>query len=180
MTAGQIYSNYVRYVGWGDRDGGIFGIIKSLRIVRARSRSRRAPSGTVEAGTGTHRPRHLRDVMLGGTVLSALGAGSSSRACPWLAIVATGLLMTCCSRSSSRRWRQLHRHHGAKPGLGMTMLTIIVSSWCCCASTLGDGGDVLRDGHRGHGLHGSVGERPDHHDFKTGYWLGSTPRRRRR
>ena len=47
MTANQIFRGYVRFIGVGAiATAGIFGIIKSLRIVAGPSPSRRARSGT--------------------------------------------------------------------------------------------------------------------------------------
>jgi len=56
----------------------------------------------------------------------------------------------------------------------MTMLTIIVSSVCCCASGSRADRHVLRDGVAGM-VCPRFGLGPDHHRLKTGYWLGSTP-----
>ena len=63
MDAGEIFRSYVRFIGVGAiATAGIFGIIKSLRIVRAPSRSPPAPSGTARprgrsAPTATCRSR---------------------------------------------------------------------------------------------------------------------------
>ncbi len=55
------------------------------------------------------------------------------------------------------------------PVSGMTMLTIIISS-CGAAAlwTFWHDGHVLCDGDCGHGMHGALGERTDHHRSEDG------------
>jgi putative OPT family oligopeptide transporter len=180
MTAGQIYSNYVRYVGVGAiATAGIFGIIKSLRIVAG---SFSIAARTFRHGGGGGLERTDRDIsamwMLGGTVLSALGAGIffASLSVGW-AIVATGLLMTLLfSFFFTSVAANAIATTARNPVSGMTMLTIIVSSVVLLRFGLsGTAGMFFVMAIAGMVCTALSVSGQTITDFKTGYWLGSTP-----
>jgi putative OPT family oligopeptide transporter len=180
MTAGQIYSNYVRYVGVGAiATAGIFGIIKSLRIVAG---SFSIAARTFRHGGGAGLERTDRDIsamwMLGGTVLSALGAGIffASLSVGW-AIVATGLLMTLLfSFFFTSVAANAIATTARNPVSGMTMLTIIVSSVVLLRFGLsGTAGMFFVMAIAGMVCTALSVSGQTITDFKTGYWLGSTP-----
>ena len=180
MTAGQIYSNYVRYAGVGAiATAGIFGIIKSLRIVAG---SFSIAARTFRHGGGGGLERTDRDIsvmwMLGGTVLSALGAGIffASLSVGW-AIVATGLLMTLLfSFFFTSVAANAIATTARNPVSGMTMLTIIVSSVVLLRFGLsGTAGMFFVMAIAGMVCTALSVSGQTITDFKTGYWLGSTP-----
>jgi putative OPT family oligopeptide transporter len=180
MTAGQIYSNYVRYVGVGAiATAGIFGIIKSLRIVAG---SFSIAARTFRHGEGGGLERTDRDIsamwMLGGTVVSALGAGIffASLSVGW-AIVATGLLMTLLfSFFFTSVAANAIATTARNPVSGMTMLTIIVSSVVLLRFGLsGTAGMFFVMAIAGMVCTALSVSGQTITDFKTGYWLGSTP-----
>jgi putative OPT family oligopeptide transporter len=180
MTAGDIYSNYVRYVGVGAiATAGIFGIVKSLRIVAG---SFAIAVRAFRPGGGGGLERTDRDIsvmsILIGVLLSALSVGiffgslSST-----FAIILTGLLMTLLfSFFFTSVAANAIATTARNPVSGMTMLTIIISSVV-----------LLRFGFSGTAgmffvmaIAGMVctalsvsGQTIT--DLKTGYWLGSTP-----
>jgi putative OPT family oligopeptide transporter len=180
MTAGQIYSNYVRYVGVGAiATAGIFGIVKSLRIVAG---SFSIAARTFRHGEGGGLERTDRDIsamsILGGTVLSALGAGIffASLSVGW-AIVATGLLMTLLfSFFFTSVAANAIATTARNPVSGMTMLTIIVSSVVLLRFGLsGTAGMFFVMAIAGMVCTALSVSGQTITDFKTGYWLGSTP-----
>ena len=179
MTAGQIFRGYVRYVGVGAiATAGIFGILKSLRIV--------AGSFTIAARTfrqdGEAAERTDRDVpvtaILIGMVLSTLAAGVFfSTLGQSLLIAFVGLALTLLfSFFFTSVAANAIATTARNPISGMTMLTIIVSSVV-----------LLRFGVSGTtgmffvmAIAGVVctalsisGQFVT--DLKTGYWLGATP-----
>ncbi|MGO9097748.1 MAG: OPT family oligopeptide transporter [Bryobacteraceae bacterium] len=180
MAAGQIYSNYVRYVGVGAiATAGIFGIVKSLRIVAG---SFSIAARTFRHGGGGGLERTDRDIsamsILGGTVVSALGAGIffASLSVGW-AIVATGLLMTLLfSFFFTSVAANAIATTARNPVSGMTMLTIIVSSVVLLRFGLsGTAGMFFVMAIAGMVCTALSVSGQTITDFKTGYWLGSTP-----
>ena len=180
MTAQQIFGSYVRFVGVGAiATAGIFGILKSLRIV-AGSFSIAAHAFRHGEKQGTERTD--RDLSMGvillGVVLSAVGAAVFFRSLEAsLAVVAVGLLLTLLfSFFFTSVAANAIATTARNPVSGMTMLTIIISSIV-----------LLR-----FGLSGTTGmffvmaiagmvctalsiSGQAITDLKTGYWLGSTP-----
>jgi putative OPT family oligopeptide transporter len=180
MTAAQIARGYVRYVGVGAiATAGIFGILKSLRII--------AGSFSIAARTFRHGETHAaertdRDVpivtILVGVVLSTLAAGVFfSTLGQSLVVVLVGLVLTLLfSFFFTSVAANAIATTARNPISGMTMLTIIVSSVV-----------LLRFGVSGTtgmffvmALAGVVGTALSISgqfvtDLKTGYWLGSTP-----
>jgi putative OPT family oligopeptide transporter len=180
MTAQQIYSNYVRFVAVGAiATAGIFGIVKSLRIIAG---SFSIAAKAFRHGEATGQERTDRDLpimaILIGVVITAIGAGvffSSLEGSLLAALV--GLTLTLAfsfffASVAANAIATIARN----PVSGMTMLTIIVSSVV-----------LLR-----FGLSGTTGmffvmaiagmvctalsvSGQTITDLKIGYWLGSTP-----
>jgi putative OPT family oligopeptide transporter len=181
MSANQIFRGYVRFVGVGAiATAGIFGIVKSLKIVAG---SFGIALKAFRAGEGAAGERTDQDIsvmtILVGVVVTAIAAGvffgdlSSS-----LPIVLAGLFLTLLfsfffTSVAANAIATVARN----PVSGMTMLTIIISSVV-----------LLR-----FGLSGTTGmffimamagivctalsvSGQFITDLKTGYWLGSTPR----
>jgi putative OPT family oligopeptide transporter len=180
MTAVQIYRNYVRFVGVGAiATAGIFGILKSLRIVAGSFgiALRVFRKGESAVGERTDRDVSITTILLG-IVLSAIGVaaflGNLQHAGT---VVAAGLVLTLVfSFFFASVAANAIATTARNPVSGMTMLTIILS----CAV-------LLR-----FGLSGTTGmffvmamagmvctalsvSGQTITDLKTGYWLGSTP-----
>jgi putative OPT family oligopeptide transporter len=180
MTATQIYRSYVRFVGVGAiATAGIFGIVKSLRIVAS---SFAIAFKAFSRGEDHDVERTDRDVpmiaILIGVVVSAIGValllGSLKVSWTVLAIgVALTLLFSFFFASVAANAIATTARN---PVSGMTMLTIIISSVV-----------LLR-----FGLSGTTGmffvmaiagmvctalsvSGQTITDLKTGYWIGSTP-----
>ena len=180
MTAAQIFRSYVRFVGVGSiATAGIFGIIKSIRIVAASFGVALRSFRVGEAASGERTDRDLPIVtILIGVVISALGIGillGTLSGSP--AVIAIGVLLALVfSFFFTSVAANAIATTARNPVSGMTMLTIIISSIV-----------LLRFGLSGRtgmffvmALAGMVctalsvsGQTVT--DFKTGYWLGSTP-----
>jgi putative OPT family oligopeptide transporter len=180
MSAVQIYSSYVRFIGVGAiATAGIIGIIKSLRVVAG---SFGIALRTFRHGEAVQTERTDRDLpiisILIGAVVSALAIAAFFGYFPvsWT-IVAVGLGMTLLfSFFFTSVAANAIATTARNPVSGMTMLTIIISSAV-----------LLR-----FGLSGTTGmffvmaiagmvctalsiSGQTITDLKTGYWLGSTP-----
>jgi putative OPT family oligopeptide transporter len=180
MSAVQIYSSYVRFIGVGAiATAGIIGIIKSLRVVAG---SFGIALRTFRHGEAAQPERTDRDLpiisILIGAVLSALAVAAFFGYFPvsWT-IVAVGLGLTLLfSFFFTSVAANAIATTARNPVSGMTMLTIIISSAV-----------LLR-----FGLSGTTGmffvmaiagmvctalsiSGQTITDLKTGYWLGSTP-----
>jgi len=180
MTAAQIFRGYVRFMGVGAiATAGIFGIIKSLKVVAGSfSIAVRAFRHGEAAGV----ERTDRDIpvtaILTGVVVSTLAAGAFFGSLgPSLLVVLVGLALTLVfSFFFTSVAANAIATTARNPVSGMTMLTIIVSSVV-----------LLR-----FGLSGTTGmffvmaiagmvctalsvSGQTITDLKTGYWLGSTP-----
>jgi len=179
MTAAQIFRNYVRFVGVGAiATAGIFGILKSMRIVAGSfGVALRAFRKGETAGERTDRDISVMSILLG-VVVSAIGAGAllgrlSGSPAAILAGLALSLVFAFFFTSVAANAIATTARN---PVSGMTMLTIIIS---CVV--------LLR-----FGLSGTTGmffvmaiagmvctalsvSGQAITDFKTGYWLGSTP-----
>ena len=180
MTANQIFRSYVRFIGVGAiATAGIFGIIKSLRIVAgsfaiAARAFRHGEAGGVE--------RTDRDIpvisILAGVVVSAIGVAAFLGSLgPSFVVIAAGVaLILLFSFFFTSVAANAIATTARNPVSGMTMLTIIISSVV-----------LLR-----FGLSGTTGmffvmaiagmvctalsvSGQTITDLKTGYWLGSTP-----
>jgi putative OPT family oligopeptide transporter len=180
MTASQIFRGYVRYMGVGAiATAGIFGILKSLRIVAG---SFSIAARTFRRGEAHGRERTDRDLpivtVLAGVVLSTLAAGvfySTLGQSLLVVLVGLGLTLLFSFFFTSVAANAIATT-ARNPISGMTMLTIIVSSVV-----------LLR-----FGVSGTTGmffvmavagvvctalsiSGQFVTDLKTGYWLGSTP-----
>jgi putative OPT family oligopeptide transporter len=180
MTAVQIYRSYVRFVGVGAiATAGIFGIVKSLKIVAdsfaiAFKSFRRGEDKDVER---TDRDLPMISI-LAGVVVSAIGVALllGSLKVSW-AVLGLGLLLTLVfSFFFASVAANAIATTARNPVSGMTMLTIIISSVV-----------LLR-----FGLSGTTGmffvmaiagmvctalsvSGQTITDLKAGYWIGSTP-----
>ncbi|MDL2717420.1 MAG: oligopeptide transporter, OPT family [Acidobacteriota bacterium] len=180
MTAEQIYRGYVRYIGVGAiATAGIFGILKSLKIVAGSFTiaAKAFRSGGAAAGDRTDRDVSVMAILLG-TIVSAVAVGTffgtlGSTLAAVLIALALALVFSFFFASVAANAIATTARN---PVSGMTMLTIIVSSVI-----------LLRFGVSGTtgmffvmALAGMVctalsvsGQMIT--DLKTGYWLGSTP-----
>ena len=180
MSAVQIYSNYVRFIGVGAiATAGIIGIFKSLRTVAG---SFGIALRTFRHGEAAQTERTDRDLpiiyVLLGVVLGAIGVAAffGDFQVSWT-VVAVGLGLTLLfSFFFTSVAANAVATTARNPVSGMTMLTIIISSTV-----------LLR-----FGLSGATGmffvmaiagmvctalsiSGQTITDLKTGYWLGSTP-----
>jgi putative OPT family oligopeptide transporter len=180
MTAGQIFRSYVRFVGVGAiATAGIFGIVKSLRVVAG---SFSIAARAFRHGEAESTVRTDRDIavtwIVGGVLVSTLAAGVFFASLgAGLLVVLVGLVLTLVfSFFFTSVAANAIATTSRNPVSGMTMLTIIVSSVV-----------LLR-----FGLSGTTGmffvmavagmvctalsvSGQTVTDLKTGYWLGSTP-----
>ena len=180
MTAEQIFRGYVRYIGVGAiATAGIFGIVKSLRII---SGSFRVAAHAFKHGESQSVERTDRDIsivaILLGIVICTVVAGvffGTLSSSPTIFI--TGLALTILfSFFFASVAANAIATTARNPVSGMTMLTIIISSVI-----------LLR-----FGLSGTTGmffvmaiagmvctalsvSGQTITDLKTGYWIGSTP-----
>jgi putative OPT family oligopeptide transporter len=179
MSASEIFRGYVRFMGVGAiATAGIFGILKSLRVVLGSvviaARALRSKGGGLER---TDQDVSIIAVLLGvlcSTLATAMFFGSMKTG--WtVALVGLGLTLLFCFFFTSVAANAIATT-ARNPVSGMTMLAIIVSS-----------GVLLR-----FGLSGTTGmffvmaiagmvctalsvSGQTITDLKTGYWLGSTP-----
>ncbi len=179
MTAAGIFRSYVRFVGVGAiATAGIFGILKSMRIVAgsfgvAIHAFRRGES----AGERTDRDIPLMSILAGVVVSAVAVAAFLGHLSLSFATIMAGLLLTLLfSFFFTSVAANAIATTARNPVSGMTMLTIIISSVV-----------LLRFGVSGTtgmffvmAMAGMVctalsvsGQAVT--DFKTGYWLGSTP-----
>jgi len=185
MQAADIFSKYARFVGVGAiATAGIFGIVKSLRVVAG---SMAVAVKAFRGGEGSHLERTDKDVsvmaILIGVIVSAIGVAvlfATLGTSPL--VVAIGLVLSLffayffasvaalCIATTARN-----------PVSGMTMLTIIVSSVVLLqfgvSGTTGMFFVMVIAGMVCTAL--SVSGQTIT-DLKTGYWLGSTPARQER
>jgi putative OPT family oligopeptide transporter len=180
MTAAQIFRSYVRFVGVGAiATAGIFGIVKSIRVVAASFgvALRAFRVGETATGERTDRDMPILTILIG-IVLSAVGVGVLLGTLSGLpAVIAVGVLLALVfSFFFTSVAANAIATTARNPVSGMTMLTIIISSIV-----------LLR-----FGLSGTTGmffvmalagivctalsvSGQTVTDLKTGYWLGSTP-----
>ncbi len=180
MTAVQIYRSYVRFIGVGAiATAGIFGIIKSLRIVAGSFAIalRVFRHGEADAPERTDRDVSMAAILLG-VIVGALGVAAFLGHLPvsWMAVTLGALLTLAFSFFFASVAANAIATTARNPVSGMTMLTIIISSIV-----------LLRFGVSGTtgmffvmAIAGMVctalsvsGQAIT--DLKTGYWLGSTP-----
>ncbi len=180
MDAGQIFRGYVRFVGVGAiAAAGIFGIVKSLRIVAGSFKiaARTFRHGEVDGQERTDKDIKTTTVLLG-VVLSALGAGiffGSLRASLLVTLVGLGLTLLFSFFFASVAANAIATT-ARNPVSGMTMLTIIVSSVVLLKFGLsGTTGMFFVMAIAGMVCTALSVSGQAITDLKTGYWLGSTP-----
>ena len=180
MAAVQIYRNYVRFIGVGAiATAGIFGIIKSLRIVAGSFgiALRVFRRGEVATPERTDRDIPMIAIFLG-VVIGAIGVAALLGHLPasWT-VVAVGLVLTLLfSFFFTSVAANAIATTARNPVSGMTMLTIIISSVVLLrfgvSGTTGMFFVMVVAGMVCTAL--SVSGQAIT-DLKTGYWLGSTP-----
>ena len=180
MTAAQIFRGYVRYVGVGAiATAGIFGILKSLRIVAG---SVSIAARTFRRGEQKAVQRTDRDVpvtvIVAGVLLSTLAAGVFfSTLGQSLLVVLVGLLLTLLfSFFFTSVAANAIATTARNPISGMTMLTIIVSSVVLLRfGASGTSGMFFVMAVSGVVCTALAISGQFVTDLKTGYWLGATP-----
>jgi putative OPT family oligopeptide transporter len=179
MTAAQIFGGYVRFVGVGAiATAGIFGILKSMRIVAGSfGIALRAFRRGETLGERTDRDISAMAILLGVTASAIAVAAFLGNLSGSPAVILAGLALTLVfSFFFASVAANAIATTARNPVSGMTMLTIIIASVV-----------LLR-----FGLSGTTGmffvmavagmvctalsvSGQAITDFKTGYWLGSTP-----
>jgi putative OPT family oligopeptide transporter len=180
MSATQIFRGYVRYVGVGAiATAGIFGILKSMRIVAGSFGVALRAFRHGEAATGERTDRDIPVLsILACVVVSALGVGlllGHLTASP--AVILTGLALTLLfSFFFASVAANAIATTARNPVSGMTMLTIIISSIVLLRFGLsGPAGMFFVMAIAGMVCTALSVSGQAITDFKTGYWLGSTP-----
>jgi putative OPT family oligopeptide transporter len=180
MTAAQIFRGYVRFVGVGAiATAGIFGVLKSLRIIAG---SFGVAMHAFRRGEAVSSERTDRDVslmaMLIGVVVSAVGVAillGSLNSSP--AVIAIGVSLTLLfafffASVAASAIATVARN----PVSGMTMLTIIISAVVLLRfGVSGTTGMFFTMAIAGMVCTALSVSGQAITDFKTGYWLGSTP-----
>lgn len=179
MEAGQIYRGYVRYIGVGAiATAGIFGIIKSLRVIAGSfSVAARAFKGGETHGERTDRDMSVMSILIG-VILGALGVGlffGTLKAT--VGVVLMGLVLTLLfSFFFTSVAANAIATTARNPVSGMTMLTIIISSAVLLQFGLsGTTGMFFVMAIAGMVCTALSVSGQTITDLKTGYWLGSTP-----
>jgi putative OPT family oligopeptide transporter len=184
MTAAQIYSSYVRYIGVGAiATAGIFGVAKSLRVIAGsfsialRVFQPRAAKSEVAQSERTDRDISMVTILLG-IVLSALAVGIffSRFQVSWTILIwglALTLLFAFFFASVAANAIATTANN---PASGMTMLTVIISSVVLVSFGLsGTTGMFFVMAIAGMVCTALCVSGQFITDLKTGYWLGSTP-----
>jgi putative OPT family oligopeptide transporter len=180
MTAAQIFRGYVRFVGVGAiATAGIFGVLKSLRIIAG---SFGVAMHAFRRGEAVSSERTDRDVpllsMLIGVMVSAVGVAillASLHVSP--AAIAIGVALTLLfafffASVAASAIATVARN----PVSGMTMLTIIISAVVLLRfGVSGTTGMFFTMAIAGMVCTALSVSGQAITDFKTGYWLGSTP-----
>ena len=181
MTAEQIFRGYVRYVGVGAiATAGIFGIVKSLRIVAGSfSIAAKAFRG---GGGAAFTERTDRDVsvmaILLGTIVSAIAVAAffGSLGSTLLAVAIALVLTLVFSFFFASVAANAIATTARNPVSGMTMLTIIISSVILLRfGVSGTTGMFFVMAMAGMVCTALSTSGQMITDLKTGYWLGSTP-----
>jgi putative OPT family oligopeptide transporter len=180
MSATQIYRNYVRYIGVGAiATAGIFGIIKSLKIVAG---SFGIALKVFRHGEVANPERTDRDISITtifiGIIISAIGVAAFLGHLPvsWLTVSIGALMIIVFSFFFTSVAANAIATTARNPVSGMTMLTIIIS----CVVLLRFGVSGTTGMFFVMAIAGMVctalsisGQLIT--DLKAGYWLGSTP-----
>ncbi len=180
MTAVQIFRGYVRFVGVGAiATAGIFGIVKSLRIVAGSFgiAARAFRHGESPGQERTDRDIPLMSILLGVVVSALVVAVLMGRLSGSLAILGIGLLMTLVfSFFFASVAANAIATTARNPVSGMTMLTVIISSVVLLRFGLtGTAGMFFVMTIAGIVCTALAVSGQFITDLKAGYWLGSTP-----
>jgi putative OPT family oligopeptide transporter len=180
MEAAQIFRGYVRYVGVGAiATAGIFGIIKSLKVIAG---SFGVAAKAFRGGSEGHGERTDRDMsivtILAGVVVGAIGVAiffGTLR--PTMPVLFAGLLLTLLfSFFFTSVAANAIATTARNPVSGMTMLTIIISSAVLLQfGVSGTTGMFFVMAIAGMVCTALSVSGQTITDLKTGYWLGSTP-----
>jgi len=180
MTAAQIFRGYVRFIGVGAiAAAGIFGIVKSLRIVAdsfgVALKAFRV--GGAASGERTDRDIPILSILLG-VVVSALAIGiflGNLNSSPAVVIAGVTLALLFSFFFTSVAANAIATT-ARNPVSGMTMLTIIISSIVLLRfGVSGTTGMFFVMALAGMVCTALSTSGQSITDFKTGYWLGSTP-----
>jgi putative OPT family oligopeptide transporter len=180
MTAAQIFRGYVRFIGVGAiATAGIFGIVKSLRIVAdsfgVALKAFRV--GKDASGERTDRDLPIVTILLG-VVVSALAIGiflANLNSSPAIVITGVALALLFSFFFTSVAANAIATT-ARNPVSGMTMLTIIISSIVLLRfGVSGTTGMFFVMALAGMVCTALSTSGQSITDFKTGYWLGSTP-----
>jgi putative OPT family oligopeptide transporter len=180
MTATQIFRGYVRFVGVGAiATAGIFGILKSLRIVAG---SFGVALKTFRRGEAAREERTDRDIpviaILAGVVVSAIAVAAfmgSLKPAPAVILAGLGLTLLFSFFFTSVAANAIATT-ARNPVSGMTMLTIIISSVVLLQFGLsGSTGMFFVMAIAGMVCTALSVSGQTITDLKAGYWLGSTP-----
>lgn len=180
MNAVEIYRNYVRFIGVGAiATAGIFGIIKSLKIVAG---SFSIALRVFRSGESTTQERTDRDIpmisILIGVVISALGVAAFFGTLKVsITVLGLGLILTLLfSFFFASVAANAIATTARNPVSGMTMLTIIISAVVLLRFGLsGTTGMFFVMAMAGMVCTALSVSGQAITDLKTGYWLGSTP-----
>ncbi len=180
MTATQIFRGYVRFMGVGAiATAGIFGILKSLKIVAgsfgiAVKAFRAGGEGSLER---TDRDISIMQILLGVVVSAIAVAAFLGSLDPRPAVLGIGLVMTLVfSFFFTSVAANAIATTARNPVSGMTMLTIIISSVVLLEFGLsGRTGMFFVMAIAGMVCTALSVSGQAITDLKTGYWLGSTP-----
>jgi len=180
MTAFQIYRNYVRFIGVGAiATAGIFGIIKSLKVVAG---SFGIALKVFRKGEAVTQERTDRDVpmitIFLGIVLSAIAVAALLGHLPvsWTVVGIGTILALVFSFFFASVAANAIATTARNPVSGMTMLTIIISSVVLLRfGVSGTSGMFFVMAIAGMVCTALSVSGQAITDLKTGYWLGSTP-----
>jgi putative OPT family oligopeptide transporter len=180
MTAFQIYRNYVRFIGVGAiATAGIFGIIKSLKVVAG---SFAIALKVFHKGEAVTQERTDRDVpmisIFLGIVLSAIAVAALLGRLPvsWTVVGIGTVLALVFSFFFASVAANAIATTARNPVSGMTMLTIIISSIVLLRfGVSGTSGMFFVMAIAGIVCTALSVSGQAITDLKTGYWLGSTP-----
>jgi putative OPT family oligopeptide transporter len=180
MTANQIFRGYVRFIGVGAiATAGIFGIIKSLKIVAGSfSIAVRAFRGGEEKGLErTDRDITVISILVGVILCAVAEAIFLGNLSPSIPIIIAGLVLSLVfSFFFASVAANAIATTARNPVSGMTMLTIIISSVVLLNFGLsGTTGMFFVMAIAGMVCTALSVSGQTITDLKTGYWLGSTP-----
>jgi putative OPT family oligopeptide transporter len=184
MSAAQIYSSYVRYIGVGAiATAGIFGVIKSLRVIAGsfsialRALRPSAHTTGIDTSERTDRDISMPAILLGIIVSALAVAIFFGRFQVSWTVLAWGLLLTLLfAFFFASVAANAIATTANNPASGMTMLTVIISSVVLLHFGLsGTTGMFFIMAIAGMVCTALCVSGQFMTDLKTGYWIGNTP-----